>query len=86
MEGGRSAFKMLTGKPTTKTLLGRPWFRWKDNIRIIIKEILVNMRNCVDSAQNRDYWIALVNAALPGSISHGVNYLVNGNIFYQTAE
>ena len=27
-----------------------------------LKEIGINMRNCVDSAQNRDYWRALVNA------------------------
>ena len=38
MEEGRSAFKILTGKPTGK--------------------------NWVDSAQDRNYWRALVNAAL----------------------
>ena len=29
-----------------------------------LKEIGTNMRNWVDSAQNRDYWKALVNVAL----------------------
>ena len=29
-----------------------------------LKEIGVNTRNLVDSAQDRDYWRALVNAAL----------------------
>jgi hypothetical protein len=29
-----------------------------------LKEIGINMRNWIDSAQDRDYWIALVNAAL----------------------
>ena len=40
-----------------------------------LKEIDVNMRNWVDSAQDRDYWRALVNAALnlQVSISHGVS-------------
>ena len=28
MEEGRSAFKILTGKPTGKRLLGRPRHRW----------------------------------------------------------
>ena len=31
---GRSAFKILTGKPTGKRPLGRPRRRWKDNIRM----------------------------------------------------
>ena len=44
--------------------LGRPSRRWEDNIRIDLKEICINMRNWVDSAQERDYWRALVNAAL----------------------
>ena len=29
-----------------------------------LKEIGINTRNWVDSAQDRDYWKALVNAAL----------------------
>ena len=32
MEEGRSAFKILTGKPTGKRPLGRPRRRWEDNI------------------------------------------------------
>ena len=34
MEEGRSALKILTGKPTGKRPLGRPMCRWKDNIRM----------------------------------------------------
>ena len=33
MEEGKSAFKILTGKPTGKRPLWRPRRRWKDNIR-----------------------------------------------------
>jgi hypothetical protein len=29
-----------------------------------VKEIGINTRNCVDSAQDRDYWRALVDVAL----------------------
>ena len=50
-----SAFKILTGKPTGKMLLGRPKRRWEDNIRIYLKEIGVSTRNWADSAQDRDY-------------------------------
>ena len=64
MEEGRSALEILTGKPIGKRPLGRPRRRWKDNIRMDIKEIGINTRNWVDSAQDKDYWRALVNTAL----------------------
>ena len=32
-----------------------------NNIRIDLKEIGINTRNWVDSAQDRDYWIPFVN-------------------------
>ena len=64
MEESRSAFKLLTGKPTGKRPLGRPRHRWEDNIRMDLEEIGINAGNWVDSAQDRDYWRALVNVAL----------------------
>ena len=39
MEEGRSAFKILKGKPTGKRPLGRPMCRWEDNIRMGLEEI-----------------------------------------------
>ena len=64
MEEGRSAFKILTGKPTGKRPLGRPRRRWEDNIRMDLEVIGINTGNWVDSAQDRYYWRALVNSAL----------------------
>ena len=64
MEEGRSAFKILTGTPAGKRPIGRPMCRWEDNIRMDIKEVGISTRNWVDSAQDKDYWRALVNAAL----------------------
>jgi hypothetical protein len=64
MEEGRSAFKMLTGKPTGKRPLGRPRPRWEDNIRMDFKEIGINTRNWVDLTQDKDYWRVLVNVVL----------------------
>ena len=64
MEEGRNAFKILTGKPTGKRPLGRPRLRWEDNIRMDLEEMGINAGNWVDSAQDRNYWRALVNAAL----------------------
>ena len=64
MEESRSAFKILTGKPTGNRPLGRPRRRWEDNIRMDLEDTSINAGNWVDSAQDRNYWRALVNAAL----------------------
>jgi len=37
MEKGRSAFKIVTGKPTRKRPLGRPRRRWEDKIKTHLK-------------------------------------------------
>ena len=72
MEEGRSAFKILTAKPTGKRPLGRPRRRLEDNIRMDLEE--VNAGNWVDSAQDR-----LLESPCecgiepPGSISYGVS-------------
>ena len=42
---------MLTGKPTGKIPLGRSRRRREDNIIMDLKEIGINTRNWVDSAQ-----------------------------------
>ena len=62
MEGGGSAFKILAG--TGNGPIGRPRRTWEDNIRMDLEEIGINAGNWVDSAQDRGYWRALVNAAL----------------------
>jgi hypothetical protein len=64
MEEGSSAFKILKGTSAGKKPLGRPKHRWEDNIKMYLKEIGINTRNWVDSAQDGDYWRTLVNAAL----------------------
>ena len=69
IEDGRSAFKILTGKPTGKKPLGRPRRRREDNIRMDLEEIGISAGNWVDSAQDRNYWRALVNAALDLRVS-----------------
>ena len=64
MQEGRCAFKNLTGNPTVKRFQGRPRHRWDDNIRMDLKEIGINTRNRADSAKDKNYWRALVDAAL----------------------
>ena len=54
----RSSFKILSRYTYRKETWG------VDNIRMDLKGIGISTRNWVDSAQDRDYWRALVNAAL----------------------
>ena len=43
LEEGRSAIKILTGKPTGKRPLGRPRRRCEDNIIMYLEEIGINV-------------------------------------------
>ena len=43
--------------------------RWEDNIKMDLKEIGVNVRSWIDSAQDRGYWRALVDTALCSRMS-----------------
>ena len=52
MEEGRSAFKILTSKPTGRRPLERPRLRWEVSIRMDFKEVGINTRNWVDWSQN----------------------------------
>ena len=52
------------GTHSTKRPLGKPNRTCEDNITMDLKEMGINTRNWVDSAQDRDYSRALVNAAL----------------------
>ena len=61
MEESRSSFKILTGKLTGTRPLGRAR---RNNIRMDLEEIGISAWIWVDSAQDRNYWRALVNAAL----------------------
>ena len=45
---GRSAFKILTRKPTEKRSFGRSRRRWEDSIKMDLQEIGINTKNWVD--------------------------------------
>ena len=64
IEEGMIVFKIRPGTSTGERPLGRPMCRWEDNIRMDLKEIDINTRNWIDSAQDRNCWRALVNTTL----------------------
>ena len=45
-----------------------------------LEEIGINAGNQVDSAQDRDYWRALVNMALNLRVSYAMELVVNDNV------
>ena len=64
-----SACKTVAKAPRLKTCLvlppnTPPSVPLHGNIRMDLKEIGVTIKNWVDSAEDRNYWRALVNAAL----------------------
>jgi hypothetical protein len=60
----RNAYRILVGKPEGKRLLGGPRRRWVDNIEIHLRETGWDDIGCIDLAQDRDQWRALVNTVM----------------------
>jgi hypothetical protein len=52
------------GKPEGKRPLGRQRSRWVDNIKIDLRRIGWDDMDCIDLAQDRDQWRALVNTVM----------------------
>jgi hypothetical protein len=60
----RNAYRILVGKPEGKRTLGRPRYRWVDNIKIYLKEIGWNGVDWIKLAQGMDQWRVLVNTVM----------------------
>jgi hypothetical protein len=60
----RSLYRLLVGKPEGKRLLGRPRFRWIDNIKMDLLEIGWGGVDWIGLAQDRYGWRALVNVVM----------------------
>jgi hypothetical protein len=60
----RNVYRVLTGKPEGKRLLGRPRRRWDDGIRMDLREIGLGSVDWIQLAQDRDRWRAVVNTVM----------------------
>jgi hypothetical protein len=64
MGENRNAYRIWLEKPEGNRLLGRPRRKWVDNIKIDLTEIGWGSTDCIDLAQDRDQWRALVNTVM----------------------
>jgi len=60
----RGIYRVLVGKPEGKRLLGRPRYRWEDNIKMGLQEVGFGGMDWIKLAQDKDRYWALVNAAI----------------------
>ena len=54
----------LVGKPEEKRPLGRPRRRWEDNIKMDLREVRFDPRDCTAPVEERDQWRAYVKAVI----------------------
>ena len=60
----RGVHRVLMGKPEEKRPLGRSRRRWEGNIKMDLQEEGCGGTDWIDLAQDRDRWLALVNAVM----------------------
>jgi len=56
----RGVQRVLVGKPEGQRPMGRPRCRWEDNIKMDLQEVGGGHGDCMELAQDRDRWRALV--------------------------
>jgi hypothetical protein len=60
----RGVYRILVTRPEGNRLLGKPRSRWEDNTKMVIQETGWGKMDWIYLAQDRDRWLALVNAVM----------------------
>jgi hypothetical protein len=61
---GRGVYRVLVGRSERKRPLERPRRRWEDNIKMDLKEIIIDGTNWIRLAQYRVQWRTFVNTVM----------------------
>ena len=65
----RGTYRVLVGKPRESPSLGRPRFRWEDNIEMCLEEVGRESMDWIDLLQNRDRWCSPLKEVIKVRIS-----------------
>ena len=60
----RGVYRVLVGKPEGKRPLERLRSRWEDNIKMYLQEMGRGDMECIEMAQDRNRWRALMTAVM----------------------
>ena len=64
MSEGRWVHRVLAGKLEGKRPMGRPRYRWEDNIKMGLQEVGGSCGDWMELAQDRDRWRTLVSTMM----------------------
>jgi hypothetical protein len=56
MREGRRVYRILVGKPEGKRPLGRPTYKWEDNIKADLQEVGCGFRDWIELTQDTERW------------------------------
>jgi hypothetical protein len=61
---GRGVYRVLVGRPEGKRPLRRHRHRWEDNIKMDLRETMIDEANWIQLARNKVQWHAFVNTVM----------------------
>jgi hypothetical protein len=64
MGEGRCVYRVVVGRPEGKRPLGRRRLRWEDNIKMDLRDIVIDEANWIRLAQDRSRWRSFVNTVM----------------------